>query len=154
MAHYRADTHWQRRDGEAFTDQRYSRAHEVRFDGGVVLPASASPHVVPLPWADPDAVDPEEMFVASLSSCHMLWFLALAAKEGWVVDRYHDAADGEMAKNAAGQMVMTRVTLRPQVDFGGERRPDAAALAALHHHAHEQCFIANSVKSEVRIEPR
>ncbi len=154
MSHYSADTHWQRLDGEAFTDNRYSRVHELRFDGGAVLKGSSSPGVVPLPYSDPQGVDPEEMFVASLSSCHMLWFLSLAAKAGLVVDRYDDAADGEMAKNAAGQWLMTVVTLRPQVAFGGSRQPSADELHALHHHAHEECFIANSVKSDVRVQPR
>jgi organic hydroperoxide reductase OsmC/OhrA len=154
MSTYTARTTWQRADAEAFTDQRYSRRHRLAFDGGAELVASSSPHVVPLPWSDPAGIDPEEMFVASLSSCHMLWFLSIAARRGWVVDRYEDEAEGTMAKNAAGRVAMTEVVLRPAVRFGGTKQPDAAALNALHHEAHEQCFIANSVTTEVRCEPR
>jgi organic hydroperoxide reductase OsmC/OhrA len=153
MAHYTAQLQWQRQEGEAFTDQRYSRRHTLRFDGGAVLAGSSSPSVVPLPCSDASAVDPEEMFVASLSSCHMLWFLSIAAGHGRVVDRYEDDALGVMARDAQRRMVMTTVTLRPRVQFAGTP-PDADALAALHHEAHEQCFIANSVKTEVRVEPR
>ena len=153
MAHYTAQLQWQRNEGEAFTDQRYSRGHTLRFDGGAVLAGSSSPAVVPLPFSDPAAVDPEEMFVASLSSCHMLWFLSIAASRCHVVDTYDDDAQGVMARDAQRRMVMTVVTLRPRVRFGGTA-PDAQALAALHHEAHEQCFIANSVKTEVRVEPR
>lgn len=154
MAEYTAQLLWQRGAQEAFTDQRYSRAHLLQFDGGVRLPASSSPAVVPLPYSDAAAVDPEEMFVAALSSCHMLWFLSLAAAAGHVVDRYEDAAVGLMARNAEGRMAMSLVTLRPQVRFSGAQPPDAAAQAALHHRAHEACFIANSVKTELRCEPR
>ena len=153
MAHYTAQLHWQRAEGEAFTDQRYSRRHTLRFDGGAVLGGSSSPSVVPLPFSDASAVDPEEMFVASLSSCHMLWFLSIAAGRGHVVDAYEDDAVGVMARDAQRRMVMTLVTLRPRVQFAGAAL-DAAALDALHHEAHEQCFIANSVKTEVRVEPR
>ena len=103
--------------------------------------------------SDASAVDPEEAFVASLASCHMLWFLAIAAKRGFIVDHYADAAVGVMARNAAGRMAMTRVTLRPHVAFSGERRPTAEELDALHHKAHEECYIANSVTSDVRVEP-
>ena len=153
MARYTAQLQWQRNEGEAFTDQRYSRRHTLRFDGGAVLAGSSSPAVVPLPFSDPAAVDPEEMFVASLSSCHMLWFLSIAAGRGHVVDTYDDDAQGVLARDALRRMVMTVVTLRPCVRFAGTA-PDAQALAALHHEAHEQCFIANSVKTEVRVEPR
>ncbi len=153
MAQHTALLQWQRQPHEAFTDQRYSRRHTLRFDGGAVLAASSSPSVVPLPMSDAAAVDPEELFVASLSSCHMLWFLSLAAARGHVVDAYEDEALGLMARNAAGRLAMTVVTLRPRVAFVGQA-PDAAALAALHHAAHEACFIANSVHTEVRCEPR
>jgi len=153
MAHYTAQLQWQRHEGETFTDQRYSRRHTLRFDGGAVLAGSSSPSVVPLPYSDASAVDPEEMFVASLSSCHMLWFLSIAASRGHVVDAYDDDAVGLMARDAQRRMVMTLVTLRPRVQFAGTA-PDAQALAALHHEAHEQCFIAKSVKTEVRVEPR
>ena len=125
----------------------------LRFDGGAQVPGSSSPHVVPVPGSDPAGVDPEEAFVASLSSCHMLWFLSIAAQRRYCVDRYFDAAVGEMARNADGKLAMTRVTLRPQVDFSGERRPTAPELDAMHHEAHDECFIANSVKTEVRCEP-
>lgn len=153
MAHYTAHLHWQRAAGEDFTDQRYSRRHTLRFDGGAQLAGSSSPSVVPLPYSDASAVDPEEMFVASLSSCHMLWFLSIAAGRGHVVDAYEDEASGEMARDAQRRMAMTVVTLRPCVQFAGTP-PDAGVLAALHHEAHERCFIANSVKTKVRVEPR
>jgi organic hydroperoxide reductase OsmC/OhrA len=153
MAEHSAEILWQRGE-QSFLDNRYSRAHSWCFDGGLEVPASSSPQVVPLPWSDAGAVDPEEAFVASLSSCHMLWFLSLAAQQGFQVERYHDQALGVMAKNAEGRLAMTEVLLRPQVDFGGERQPDSEQLHALHHQAHETCFIANSVKTEVRCEPQ
>jgi organic hydroperoxide reductase OsmC/OhrA len=153
MSEYVVQVHWQR-SGEGFTNHRYSRRHVWRFDGGAEVPASSSPHVVPPPGSDPAGVDPEEAFVASLSSCHMLWFLDLAARAGFTVDDYHDDALGVMARNGEGQLAMTVVTLRPAVRFGGERQPDATALSDLHHRAHLNCFIANSVKTEVRCEPR
>ncbi|MBZ0144001.1 MAG: OsmC family protein [Rhodocyclaceae bacterium] len=152
MSTYSATIRWQR-NGAAFTDQRYSRAHAWHFDGGAVVPGSSSPDNVPLPFSDAAAVDPEEAFVAALSSCHMLWFLHLAARAGFVVNRYEDCAAGVMAKNAEGRLAMTRVTLRPRVEFAGEKLPGRADIEALHHAAHEECFIANSVKSEVRCEP-
>ena len=113
----------------------------------------SSPHVVPLPYSDASAVDPEEAFVASLSSCHMLWFLSIAAKRKFCVDAYTDNAKGVMDKNADGKMAMTIVTLRPKVTFSGEKLPTQAQVEELHHQAHEECFIANSVKTEVRCEP-
>jgi len=152
MATHTAEIAWHRA-GAAFTDQRYPRAHTWRFDGGIEVPASSSPHVVPLPLSEARAVDPEEAFVAALASCHMLWFLSLAARQGHVVDSYLDAAEGVMGPDAAGRLAMTRVTLRPRVVCRGTRVPDAAALAALHHAAHEACFIANSVRTEVVIAP-
>ena len=152
-SNHTALVHWQRFASEPFNDNRYSRRHDWRFDGGAVVPASSSPHSVPLPYSDPAAVDPEEAFVAALSSCHMLWFLSLAAKAGWVVDRYRDDASGTLALNAAGRHAMTVVTLRPAVAWGGSRQPDAAERARLHHAAHEACYIANSVTTEVRCEP-
>jgi organic hydroperoxide reductase OsmC/OhrA len=154
MEHHGASLVWQRAQGEGFTNQRYSRRHTLHFDGGAVLPASSSPSIVPLPMSDAAAVDPEEMFVASLASCHLLWFLSIAAGRGWVVDQYHDDAFGTLARDASGRMMMTEVTLRPLVTFAGERQPDATELNALHHQAHEQCFIANSVKTQVRCQPR
>ncbi|MFZ5841601.1 MAG: OsmC family protein [Pseudomonadota bacterium] len=152
MAQYSAEIIWQRGE-QAFLDNRYSRNHLMRFDGGVELPGSASPHVVPLPYSDAAAVDPEELFVAALSSCHMLWFLSIAAKQGFRVDRYHDNAAGVMTKNGDGKLAMTTVTLRPQVQFSGDKTPSRAELEALHHQAHEECFIANSVRSAVVLEP-
>lgn len=153
MATYTATTRWDRRDA-VFTDNRYSRAHAWSFDGGVTVPASASPHVVPLPFSDAHAVDPEEAFVAAISSCHLLWFLSIARKHGYLVDSYEDEAVGIMTKNAAGKLFVSTVTLRPRIVFGGARQPGAEALDRLHHEAHGECFIANSVRSEVRIEPR
>jgi organic hydroperoxide reductase OsmC/OhrA len=154
MSEYTAQVVWQRDPLETFTDNRYSRRHLLRFDGGAELVASSSPAVVPLPLSDASAVDPEEMFVAALASCHMLWFLALAAQRGFRVDRYEDEAAGTMARNAEGRLAMTQVTLRPRVRCVGERQPTSADLQALHHQAHEACFIANSVKTELRCEPR
>lgn len=145
--------HWERQ-AQPFLDQRYSRRHRWTFDGGIEVAASASPEIVPLPMSAADAVDPEEAFVASLSSCHLLWFLSLAAKAGYVVDRYEDRPVGVMGRNAAGKMAMSTVTLRPRVTFSGARIPDAAALADLHHQAHEACFIASSVLTTVTCEPQ
>jgi organic hydroperoxide reductase OsmC/OhrA len=153
MSTYTATIAWQR-DGQPFTDRRYRRHHQWRFDGGAVVAASSSPQVVPLPMSDAAGVDPEEAFVASLSSCHLLWFLDFACRAGWVVDAYQDDARGLLAPNADGQLAMTVVTLRPLVTFAGARQPDAAEIARLHHAAHAACFIANSVRTDVRCEPQ
>ncbi len=153
MSEYQATVEWERR-GAVFTDNRYSREHYWEFDEGVRVPASASPHVVPLPYSVAAAVDPEEAFVASLTSCHMLWFLSLAAKRRFVVDRYRDAATGVMGHDGEGKLAMLEVTLRPAVRFSGDRRPTDAELAELHHEAHGECFIARSVKTTVRCEPQ
>jgi organic hydroperoxide reductase OsmC/OhrA len=152
VAEHRAVVEWNR-GGARFTDNRYSRAHRWSFDGGVEVPASASPHVVPSPLSVAAAVDPEEAFVAALSSCHMLWFLSLAARDGFVVDDYRDEAVGLMARDAEGKLAITRVTLRPAVRYGGDRQPTAAEEDALHHAAHAECFIARSVRTEVVCEP-
>lgn len=152
MAQYVAEILWLRGEQD-FLSNRYSRRHSVRFDGGVAFAGSSSPHVVPAPMSDPSAVDPEEAFVASLSSCHMLWFLSIAAKRRFCVDRYLDLAVGTMAKNDAGKLAMTVVTLRPDVTFSGQLQPTREQIDAMHHEAHEECFIANSVKTEVRCEP-
>lgn len=152
MSEYTTELLWQR-DGQDFLDNRYSRRHRIRFDGGVELPGSSSPHVVPLPMSDASAVDPEEAFVASLSACHMLWFLGLAARRRFCVDRYEDKAVGVMARDAEGRMAMTVVTLRPDVAFSGERVPTRADIDELHHAAHDACYIANSIRTEVRCEP-
>mgnify|MGYP003867132357 CR=1 FL=1 len=154
MHSYLAQIEWRRGEGETFTDKRYSRRHTMRFDGGAEWAGSSSPQVVPLPFSESSAVDPEEMFVASLASCHMLWFLSLAAHQGFCVDHYEDDAAGEMTRNAEGRMAMTVVTLRPRVVFGGSTLPTSEQLHALHHEAHASCYIANSVKSELRCEPR
>ena len=151
MHTYTAEVVWQRGD-QPFTDNRYSRRHILRFDGGIDLPASASPQVVRPPMSDPSAVDPEEVFVASLSSCHMLWFLSIAAKRGFRVDSYSDHAVGIMAPNEEGRMAITEVTLRPEVTFSGERMPTDDDITSMHHEAHQECFIANSVKSRVTVE--
>jgi len=154
MAHeYTATVSWQRGSSEPFTDNKYSRAHTWTFDGGVTVPASSSPLSVRLPLSRADAVDPEEALVASLSSCHMLTFLYLAAKQGHVIESYDDAAVGIMSKNERGKLFVSKVTLRPRIVFSGPRQPSAAELAQLHHHAHEECYIANSVRTEVRCEP-
>ena len=151
MSAYLATVRWSR-GSDAFAGYKYSRGHEWVFDGGVVVPASASPQVVRAPYSVTAAVDPEEAFVAALSSCHMLFFLAYAAKAGYIVDAYEDPAEGTLAKNAAGKEVMARVVLHPRVAFQ-ERAPSEEEFAALHHHAHEECYIANSVRSEVVVEP-
>ena len=150
LAHeYRATVQWRRDEGAAFVDQRYSRGHTWSFDGGVTVPGSSSPLSVKLPYSKADAVDPEEALVASLSSCHMLTFLYVAAARGFVVDSYNDVAVGEMTKNHRGKLWVSKVTLSPAVAFSGEKPPSPEALGELHDLAHEECFIANSVKSEV-----
>ena len=151
MSTYTATIHWTRSASDDFAKGRYSRAHAWTFDGGAVVPASSSPHVVPLPFSDPVGVDPEEAFVASLSSCHMLFFLDFARRAGLAVEGYADVAEGVMAKREDGRMAMTLVTLRPKIEWSGEA-PDAEVLAGLHHKAHEACFIANSVTSEIVVE--
>ena len=153
MGEYTAVISWQR-GGARFSKDDYSRAHRWSFDGGIDVPASASPHVVPLPRSVEAAVDPEEAFVASLASCHMLWFLSIASRRGYVVERYRDEAAGALGRNADGRLAMTRVTLRPRVEFAPDARPTAAEHEAMHHEAHERCFIASSVMTEVTCEPR
>jgi organic hydroperoxide reductase OsmC/OhrA len=152
MDHYTADLTWAR-GGQDFLGNTYSRRHRISFDGGAQLAGSSSPHVVAVPMSDATAVDPEEMFVASLASCHMLWFLSIAVQRKFCVESYADHATGVMAKNADGKMVMTIVTLHPAVEFSGERLPSREQIEHMHHKAHEECFIANSVKTEVRCEP-
>src|ERR1700733_5119522 len=141
------------RGNAAFTDNRYSRAHSWHFDGGIEVPASSSPNVVRVPFSAAAAVDPEEAFVASISSCHMLWFLSIAQGGGFRVDRYVDGADGAMGKNAAGKTAVTLVTLHPQVTFSGEKLPSRAEIVALLHKALDECFISNSVTTNIRCEP-
>ncbi len=144
---------WERGE-QPFVDRRYSRRHVIRFDGGAEVAGSSSPAVVRPPLSDPAAVDPEELFIASLATCHMLWFLDIVAHKGFRVDRYEDVAEGVMEKNAEGKVAITRVTLRPAVRFSGDRIPTREELERLHHEAHEECFIASSVKTDVRCEPR
>jgi len=149
MSEYTAEIVWQRASQEVFTDSKYSRAHQWNFDGGATVAASPSPHIVPLPYSVAENVDPEEAFIAALSSCHMLFFLEVAAKRNLIVDNYQDLAIGILAKNRDGRVSMTKVTLRPQVKFSGEKCPTPTQLEKMHHQAHEQCFLANSVKTEV-----
>ena len=149
MSTYVAVIDW-RLEGE-FARGRYSRAHAIRFDGGVEIRGSSSPSVVPLPWSAEDAVDPEEMLIASLSACHMLTFLDIARRAGWSIDRYLDRAEGTMEKNEAGRMWVSKVVLRPEIGWVGDA-PSPAELDALHHQAHETCFIANSVKTHISVE--
>jgi organic hydroperoxide reductase OsmC/OhrA len=143
---------WKRGDA-LFSDGKYSRAHSWAFDGGTTVPASSSPNSVRLPYSKADAVDPEEALVAALSSCHMLTFLYLAQKQGYVVDAYDDDALGVMSKNQRGKLFVSKVALRPRIAFSGAKQPSAAELALLHHHAHEECYVANSVLTEVVVEP-
>lgn len=152
MAEHHAVVEWARGDA-TFLDNRYSRAHRWSFDGGATVAASASPHVVPIPLSDPAAVDPEEAFVASLSSCHMLFFLSFAAKQGFLVDGYRDDAVGRMGRDADGRTAMLEVILRPAVRFAPGQAPTDEELDRLYHAAHDACFIANSVKTGVRCEP-
>jgi len=154
MSEHRATVQWQRGDDEDFARGRYSRAHLWSFDGGVQLRASASPSVVRAPWSDAAAVDPEEAYVAALSSCHMLWFLSLAAGAGFVVESYADDAVGHMREVRPQRPAITEVILRPRVVFDPAHAADAAQLQALHHQAHEHCFLANSVKTAIRVESR
>src|SRR5215471_10056989 len=153
MHKHEARVTWARGPNEKFTDIRFSRVHEWAFDGGVTVGASASPSVVPSPLSAADAVDPEEALVASTSSCHMLYFLFFAAKRGFVVERYDDQAFGVLEKNQSGKMFMSRITLRPHVSFSGDKVPSADDLTSLHHAAHDECFIANSLQSEIVVEP-
>lgn len=148
---YDAEVHWRRGADERFVDKRYSRAHTWRFDGGVEVQGSASPHAVPLPFSRTDAVDPEEALVAALASCHMLTFLFICANEGYALDAYGDAAHGEVGVDAEGRRAVTRVTLRPHVVFSGAKVPGDAEIEALHHRAHDECIVANSVRTEVLV---
>lgn len=140
------------RNGAPFLDNRYDRAHRWVFDGGVTVPASPSPHVVPVPMSNPAHVDPEEAFVAALASCHMLFFLSIAAKRRFVVDSYVDMATGTLEKDGSGRLAMTTVVLKPRIAFSGERQPSPDDIRKIHHLAHDACFLANSVKTVVSIE--
>lgn len=151
MHEYSAATVWSR-GIQQFSDNKYSRAHELMFDGGARVPASSSPLSVPEPMSVAANVDPEEMLVAAASSCHLLVFLYVACKAGFVVDTYEDRAVGLMEKNVKGKYAITRITLRPKIVFSGPRQPTAAELNALHHAAHDDCYIANSIKAEIVVE--
>ncbi|TNC73515.1 OsmC family peroxiredoxin [Janthinobacterium lividum] len=150
MHQFFATVAWQR-DGQDFAGQRYSRGHEWQFDGGLTVAASSSPLSVPLPMSVAANIDPEEALVAATSSCHMLFFLSLAAQRGYVIDDYRDEATGDLGKNTQGRLAMTRIVLRPRIAFAGTP-PSPEALAALHHDAHERCYIANSLTADVVVE--
>jgi organic hydroperoxide reductase OsmC/OhrA len=150
MAGYQATVEWSR-SGASFLDNKYSREHTWKFDGGVTIAGSSSPHVVPVPYSNPGAVDPEEALIVALASCHMLSFLYVAGKQGFVVDQYRDEATGKMTKNEAGKYWVSEVTLHPKIEFSGQKRPSPPEIETLHHLAHEECFIANSVKTDIRI---
>jgi organic hydroperoxide reductase OsmC/OhrA len=148
---YTVKVFWKKNSDEAFIDSKYNRSHTWSFDGGIEIPASSSPHVVPVPMSNESAVDPEEAFVAALSSCHMLWFLSIAAEKKYIVESYEDDASGVLRKNREGKLSMTKVTLKPKVNFSSKRVPSSEQLDELHRLAHEKCFIANSVKTELTI---
>lgn len=152
MSEHKATIHWTRTSPD-FLKGKYSREHTWSFDGGVTVPASPSPSVVPAPWSNPAHVDPEEAFVAAISSCHMLTYLYVASQQGFQVDSYDDEAVGVMTKNEKGVPWVSAVTLHPRIVYSGEKLPTPADEKRLHHLAHEQCFIANSVKTEVRVGP-
>lgn len=149
MSEHQAKIEWQRQPNEAFHDNQYSRAHTWHFDGGVVVPASSSPLVIPPPLSEESHVDPEEAFVAAISSCHMLTFLGIAAKRRYVIDAYTDTAIGVMQADNQGYMSVTKVTLKPEIVFLGDKQPSLEQLEKMHHLAHQHCFIANSVKTEI-----
>ncbi|MCF7507070.1 OsmC family protein [Vibrio sp. L3-7] len=154
MSEYGAVIRWQKAEDEAFSDNQYSRGHTWEFDGGITVPASSSPHVVPLPFSVEANVDPEEAFIAALSSCHMLTFLGIAAKQKYVIDSYVDDATGVLEEDESGRSSVTKVTLCPKIVFLGTKNPTAKQLEKLHHLAHKNCFIANSVKTEIVVEMR
>ena len=150
MSEHTATIRWIR-TGPDFLRGKYSREHTWIFDGGLTVPASPAPSVVPAPWSNPAGVDPEEAFVASVSSCHMLTFVWLASREGFTADSYEDEAVGVMSKNERGVPWVSAITLRPRIAWSGDKLPMSADLERLHHAAHEQCFIANSIKTEVTV---
>ncbi len=151
MSTYTAKISWKNDSPDTFTKNRYTRGHTWSFDGGIEVPASSSPHAVRVPFSIEAAVDPEEALVASASSCHMLTFLWIAATKGFLIDSYEDDAVGEMRKNDEGKEWMSRITLDPMIEWSGEKLPTADEIAEMHHAAHEGCYIANSIKSEVVI---
>jgi len=151
VSEHRATITW-KRTGPDFLKGKYSRAHTWSFDGGLTVPASPSPSVVPAPYSNPAGIDPEEALVASISSCHMLTYVYLAQRAGFQVESYEDEAVGVMTRNARGVPWLSRVTLDPRIVYGGEQRPSAADEERLHHRAHDECFIANSVKTEIVVQ--
>jgi organic hydroperoxide reductase OsmC/OhrA len=151
MSQHHATVEWQRHQAK-FVDNQYSREHRWKFDGGAEIAASSSPQVVPFPYSNAECVDPEEAFIASLSSCHMLWFLSIAAKQKFVVESYADCAVGVMSKDEEGKLAITSIHLYPQVIFGGDRLPTQEQIEAMHEEAHHSCFLASSVKAAVIIE--
>ena len=151
MSEHRAAISW-KRTGQNFFKGQYSREHTWTFDGGITMPASPSPSIVPVPWSNPKYVDPEEAFVASIAACHMLTFLFVASKQGFQVASYDDDAVGTMIKNEHGVPWVAKVTLRPKIVYDGDKQPSQDDIERLHHLAHEQCYIANSVKTEVTVE--
>ena len=146
---YSVKIFWKKNLDEAFVDSKYSRSHTWSFDGGIEIPASSSPHVVPVPMSNESAVDPEEAFVAAVSSCHMLWFLSIAAEKSFIVESYEDNAIGVLGKNGEGKLAMTKITLKPKVNFNDTTVPTSEQVDELHRLAHEKCFIANSVKTDI-----
>lgn len=152
MSEYFAEIRWTRSAEEIYIDNKYSRGHTWKFDGGLNVNASSSPKIVPIPYSVEAYVDPEEAYIASISSCHMLFFLSLAAKQRYVVDEYYDNALGVMEKGENETYSITKVWLRPRVKFSGDNLPTRTQVEAMHHQSHEQCFIANSVRSEIQID--
>ena len=143
---------WERKTEENFLVARYSRVHHWHLDGGAIIPASASPEIVPVPFSDPTLIDPEEAYVASISSCHMLFFLSIAAKKKLVIERYEDNPEGTLGKNEQGKTAVLSVVLRPKVWFGGTSAPSRKTIEHIHELAHSECFIANSVRTKITIE--
>ena len=154
MSLHRATVSWRLGEAEGeFLKRRYSRVHQLSFEGGAEVAGSPATAILPPPWSAPDGVDPESAFTAALSACHMLWFLDHAARGGFIVRSYIDVAEGTLGRSAAGKMAMTRVVLRPAIDFAGDATPSPAEVTRLHEAAHADCFIANSVTTEVVVEP-
>jgi organic hydroperoxide reductase OsmC/OhrA len=151
MAQYTAKISWKSDSAELFGKNQYSRGHTWTFDGGIEMPASSSPHSVRLPYSVENAIDPEEALVASASSCHMLTFLWIAARKGYVIDSYEDNAVGEMTKNTEGKQWISKITFDPKIAWSGNKIPTAEEIGEMHHQAHAECYIANSIKSEVQV---
>ncbi len=149
MSTYTAKIFWKSDSAEAFAKNQYTRGHEWSFDGGIEVPASSSPHAVRVPYSIDAAVDPEEALVASVSSCHMLSFLWVVSKNGFVCESYEDNAIGEMTTSEGGKQWISKITLDPQITWSGDKVPTAEELADMHHEAHEVCYIANSIRSEI-----